>query len=138
MKRKEAWIKTRISNDMGDKIKAYCLENHIKNNSVFFRFAIAKTLQFEIEDKDLVFESLQQLHGKIQKVLESEEIIYKHSRHFVKNWFAYHPEIDRENIESAAISAKQRDDKYFAGFKKSLQYSLPMFESIASDLVEEK
>jgi hypothetical protein len=138
MKGRRTWIKIRVSNDMDDNIRAYCLENHIDNTSEFIRHAIAKVLQPDIEDKNLVFESLQQLHGKIHVTAEKEEIIYQKLEFFIQNWFAYFPEIDPANIESAVISANQRFKKFNNGFKKSLPRAEPMLESIAADLVEEK
>jgi hypothetical protein len=123
---------------MKNKIEAFVLQNNMENEACFIRYALNKVLVPDVEDKELVFESLSQLHEKIRLVEEQQEIIFKFLNFQHRNLLAYLPEIPQELRGSAALSAKTRHGRFFDGFQEELKKSPPLFESLLADYFEEE
>ena len=136
MEKKLKIVSLRVGADMLKRMKSYCMEKGVASSSELLRFALTRVLVPDIEEKELVFESLQQLHGKLHKVYEQQDIMFQFLCFFMRNWFAYHGDIEAANMESAKISAKQRYESFFKGFKKTLK-DTSLLQSIAADLFEE-
>lgn len=118
-------------------IKSYCAKNKIENLSEFYRYAINQTVKPDVEDNELVFSSLKQLHDKIQIVIQQQEILFSYMSHLARYFLSYEPEIPNEMKISAAESATTRFDKTFESFKNSIKNSPSMFQSLLADYFEE-
>jgi hypothetical protein len=130
-------IYARISTELMKHIKAFCLRHNIKNHSEFLRYAITQTLTPDIEDPELVFQSLKQLHEKIHTLEVQEEILFNFLAFFIRNQFAYHSEIPDSMKQAASDSAVQRYSKFFTAFKESLKQAPSLFESLLADYLED-
>jgi hypothetical protein len=123
---------------MENAINAHCLENHIKNISDFFRYALVNTLTPDIKDKTLIFESLKQMHDKLHSIEQGQELLYKLSIAQFKNMLVYHDEIRESEKKQATVSANERFDKFMKFFSDALKEMPAMMESLLADFVEEK
>ncbi|HOU39423.1 MAG TPA: hypothetical protein PK786_10070 [Treponemataceae bacterium] len=126
----------RISRELDKQVEAYCLKHKIQNRSAFYRFAISQVLKPEIEDPDLVFASLKQLHDKMNSIEKQQEILFSFMSFLARYFLSYHAEIPEELKESAASSAMERYDKVFKSFQANLKNTPSMFESLLADFFE--
>jgi hypothetical protein len=128
----------KISADLGNKIKAYCLENGIKSESAFIRYAIGKILTPDIKDAELTYESLRQVHEKIDRIEDQAEILMLYLSHQYRNLLAYHEEIPEEQKKAASLSANDRFEKFFTYFREALRKTPGMFEKLLANYYEEQ
>ena len=126
----------RLTTDQKKEIDAYCSRHKVESRSDFFRFAIAQILKPEIEDPDLVFASLKQLHDKMNSIEKQQEILFSFMSFLARYFLSYHAEIPEELKESAASSAMERYEKVFKSFQANLKNTPSMFESLLADFFE--
>jgi hypothetical protein len=128
----------KIPPEMLKQIEAYCLRHGIKNKSAFIRHAVSSALTPDVEDPELVFSSLKQVHEKLHTLETQQDILFSFLSFYVRNSFAYHSEIPEELKKTAAGTAIQRFEKFYKSFQDSLRNSPPMFESLLADFFEER
>lgn len=128
----------RLTRDQEKEIESYCARHKIENLSEFYRFAIAQTLRPEVEDPDLVFSSLRQLHDTLNTVARQQEILFSFTGYLARYFLSYHAEIPQELKNSASISAMERYEKLFKSYQESLKNTPSMFESLLADFFEEQ
>lgn len=128
----------KVSDEMDKDIKAFCFKHRIDSRSEFIRFAIAQALKPEIEDPELVFSSLKQLHDKMNTIERQQEILFSFIGFIAQHFLAYHSEIPDQLKKAAEISAMQRYKKMINAYQRSLKDSPSMFESLLADYFEEK
>lgn len=128
----------RISATLDNRIAVYCAMNHIENMSDFFRQAAVDKITPDVSDKALVFESLKDVHEKIHKVASQQNISFAFFCFFIKHFFLYNGELPIDQLEAAALSAKEQYKSFFEGFKKEIKTSPSLFESLLADYFEEK
>lgn len=126
----------RLTEDQKNEVDAYCARHKIESRSEFYRFAISQTLKPDVEDPDLVFASLKQLHDKMNTIERQQEILFSFVSFFARYFLSYHAEIPPELKESAASSAMERYDKVFKSFQSNLKNTPSMFESLLADYFE--
>jgi hypothetical protein len=131
-------VSIRIPPQLVKQIEAYCLRHGIKNKSAFIRHAITAALTPDVEDPELVFGSLKQVHEKLHTLETQQDILFNFLSFYVRNSFAYHSEIPEGLKKTAADTAIQRYDKFYRSFQDSLRNSPPMFESLLADFFEER
>lgn len=137
MSEKKRYIEIfRINETQKKQIQAYCVENKIKNTAEFYRFAITKILNPDIEDKDLLYESLKIMHEKINDVQKQQEIIFSYTSFLARYFLSYIPEIPAEIKEAASISAIERHKKMEKSYQASLKNTPNMFEALLADYFE--
>lgn len=119
-------------------IDAYCLKHGIKNKSAFIRHAITSALTPDVEDPELVFSSLKQVHEKLHTLETQQDILFNFLSFYVRNSFAYHGEIPEDLKKTAADTAIQRFEKFYKSFQDNLRNSPSMFESLLADFFEER
>jgi hypothetical protein len=127
----------RIPLELSKQIEAYCLKHGIKNKSVFIRHAVSAALSPDVEDPELVFGSLKQVHEKLRNLETQQDILFNFLSFYARNSFAYHGEIPEEMKKAAADTAIQRYNKFFKSFQDNLRNSPSMFESLLADFFEE-
>jgi len=127
----------KINGEMEKDIEAYCAKHRLESQSEFFRFVISQVLRPDIEDPELVFSSLQQLHNKMHTVERQQEIIFSFIGFIARYFIAHHSEIPDQLKQAASVSAVQRYEKMFKAFQQSLKESPAMFESLLADYFEE-
>ncbi len=127
----------RFTVEQYQEIEDYCKRHNIDNKTTFFKYAISQTLRPDIEDPELVFSSLSQLHNTLNKVSRQQEILFSYIGFLFRNLLAYHPEIP-ENLKAAAsVSAQERFERAFKTYQESLKQTPSMFESLLADYFEE-
>lgn len=134
---KYSYVGVRIEPSLKDKIKGFCMNHGIDNESEFIRLAISEKLMPEIEDTEFVFESLKQLHDKIHVIEQQQEMFFSFFCFYLRHFLIYNPELPEEHKEVAAASAMQRYQKIFTAFKSSIKDTPSMFESLLADYIEE-
>jgi predicted DNA-binding protein len=127
----------KIPSQLADQLNAYCLKHGIKNKSVFIRHAISAALSPDVEDPELVFGSLKQVHEKLRNLETQQDILFNFLAFYVRNFFAYQNEIPEELRKTAADGAIQRYNRFFKSFQDNLRNSPSMFESLLADFYEE-
>lgn len=127
----------RIAKEMEEEIEAYCAKHKIESRSEFYRYSIAQTLKPDIEDPDLVFASLKQLHDTLNNVERQQEILFSFIGFLSRYFLSYHPEIPGEMKEAAGRSAMERYERVFKSYQESLKNTPAMFESLLADYFEE-
>ena len=128
----------RISRDLDKRISGYCKLKNISNESELLRRAIIKEITPDISDELLTFESLKDLHSKMQRLENELSIFFNFFCYFTKHFFVYNPELPPETMNTAAISAKKRYEEMFQEFQKSMQNSPSIFQSMLADYFEER
>lgn len=128
-------VSFKVSREMQKDIEAYCLKHRIECKSEFIRFAVAQVLRPEIEDSDLVFSSLQQLHNKLHGVERQQDVLFSYLNYLAQHFLVYHPEIPGEYKQAAATSAIERYSKMFRAFENQLKETPSMFKSLLADFV---
>lgn len=128
----------KVSEEMEKDIKAFCLIHRIDSRSEFFRFAITQAIKPDIEDPELVFSSLKQLHDKMHILERQQEILFSFIGFIAQHYLAYHSEIPEEFKQASSVSAIYRYEKMFKAYQESLKNSPSMFESLLADYFEEK
>jgi Arc/MetJ-type ribon-helix-helix transcriptional regulator len=131
-------ISFKVPAELADQIDAHCLKRGIKNKSVFIRHALGAALSPEVEDPELVFSSLKQVHEKLHTLEMQQDILFNFLSFYVRNSFAYHSEIPEELKTSAADIAIQRYAKFYKSFQDNLRNSPSIFESLLADFFEER
>lgn len=126
----------KVAREMEKDIEVYCAKHRIESQSEFFRFAISQAIRPDIEDPELVFSSLQQLHNKMNNIERQQEILFSFLCFIARYFLVYHAEIPNEFKEASSISANQRYNKMFKAFQGSLKQSPSMFESLLADYFE--
>jgi len=126
----------KINGEMEKDIEAYCAKHRLESQSEFFRFAISQVLRPDIEDPELVFSSLQQLHNKMNTIERQQEILFSFICFLARHFLIYHAEIPNEMKDAAVASGIQRYNKMFKAFQESLKHSPSMFESLLADYFE--
>ena len=128
----------RLTREQEKEIESYCARHKIESKSEFYRFAISQTLKPDVEDPDLVFSSLKQLHDTLNTVARQQEILFSFTGYLARYFLSYHAEIPQELKNSAAISAMERYEKLFKSYQESLKNTPSMFESLLADFFEEQ
>jgi hypothetical protein len=131
-------VHLRIPEEIENQIDAYCLKHGIKNKSAFIRHAISSALTPDVEDPELVFSSLKQVHEKLHTLETQQDILFNFLSFYVRNSFAYHGEIPEDLRKPAADMAIQRFNKFYKDFQNNLRNSPSMFESLLADFFEER
>jgi len=126
----------RLTKELEKEIEAYCMKHKIGSRSAFYRFAIMQTIKPDVEDPDLVFSSLKQLHDKLHTVERQQEILFSFMSFLARYFLSYHAEIPSELREAAATSAVERFEKVFKKYQESLKNTPSMFESLLADYFE--
>jgi Arc/MetJ-type ribon-helix-helix transcriptional regulator len=137
MRKNDCVKSVKLPQELADKIKAWCLENSVKSESAFFRYAVAKIVTPDIKDQELTYESLRQLHEKIGRIEDQQEILMAYLSHQYRNLLAYHDELPEDKKRAAALSANDRFDKFFKYFRDALSKTPGMFERLLADYYEE-
>jgi hypothetical protein len=128
----------RIPTQLINQIDAYCLKHGIKNKSSFIRHAISAALTPDVEDPELVFGSLKQVHEKLHTLETQQDILFNFLSFYVRNSFAYHEEIPEDLKKTAADMSIHRFNKFYKSFQDNLRNSPSMFESLLADFFEER
>jgi hypothetical protein len=128
----------RIPPDLSKQIEAYCLKHGIKNKSVFIRHAISSALSPDVEDPELVFSSLKQVHEKLHNLEMQQDIMFNFLSFYVRHSFVYYNEIPEDLKKPAADAAMLRYTKFFKSFQDNLRSNPSMFESLLADFFEER
>lgn len=128
----------RVSIDLSNRIKGYCKMNKNISLSEFFRQAAVDKITPDTSDEVLVFESLKDVHEKIHTLSTQQNVFFSFFCFYFKHFFLYNAEIPVEQLEAGALSAKDRYRSVMESFKKELQSSHSMFESLLADFFEEK
>jgi Arc/MetJ-type ribon-helix-helix transcriptional regulator len=126
----------RLPQGLEKEIDAYCARHKVESRSEFYRFAISQTLRPEVEDPDLVFASLKQLHDKLNVVERQQEILFSFISFLSRYFLSYHAEIPAELKEAAGTSAMERFERVFKSYQESLKNTPSMFESLLADYFE--
>lgn len=126
----------RLDKELEKEIDAYCSRNKIESRSEFYRFAISQTLKPDVEDPDLVFASLRQLHDKMHTIERQQEILFSFISFLSRYFLSYHAEIPAELKEAAGTSAMERFERVFKSYQDSLKNTPSMFESLLADYFE--
>lgn len=139
MKKKETNVlqALRVPLELEKEINSYCKKNGIESRSEFYRYAAVQILKPDVEDPELVFSSLKQLHNKLHAVTRQQDILFAFVSFFARYFLAYHPEIPNELKNTAGKSASDRYDKAFSSFQEILKKTPNMFESLLADYFEE-
>jgi hypothetical protein len=127
----------RITQEVLQQIEYYCAKHGIKNKSEFYRFAISLALKPDVEDPELVFSSLKQVHDTLHTIERQQEILFSFIGFLGRYFLTYHAEIPEELKYAAGTSAIQRYEKLFTKFQESLKNSPSMFESLLADFFED-
>lgn len=128
----------KVSKEMGEEIEAFCLKHCIDSRSEFYRFAITQAIKPDVEDPELVFSSLKQLHDKMHIIERQQEILFGFIGFIAQYYLAYHSEIPEELKQASSVSAIHRYEKMFKAYQESLKSSPSMFESLLADYFEDK
>jgi Arc/MetJ-type ribon-helix-helix transcriptional regulator len=131
-------ISFKLPDQLLDQIEAYCLKKGIKNKSVFVRHVLSTALSPEVEDPELIFHSLKQMHEKLHTLEMQQDILFSFLAFYVRHSFVYHSEIPEDLKKTAADTAIQRYTKFFKSFQNSLKNSPSTFESLLADYFEER
>lgn len=131
-------ITLRIAHELDDRIDAYCKMKHIESRSDFFRLAAVDKITPDISDEVLVFESIKSVHEKVHTLSTQQDIFFSFFCFYFKHFFLYNAELPVDQQEAAALSAKDRYRCAMESFKKEIQSSNSMFESLLADFFEEK
>lgn len=133
----EERLRIRISRDLRRRMKAYCSQHRIENESAFIRHAITNQITPDVEDSTLVFESLRQLHDRLHSIEQQIDVFFAFFCFTVRHFLVYNAEIPAEHKEAAAASAMARYEKLFKAFQNTMKQTPSMFESLLADFVEE-
>jgi hypothetical protein len=133
-----AVLRIRAKEQQVKEIDAYCARHRVESRSEFCRFAIAQALRPDIEDPDLIFSSLRQLHDAMHTVSRQQEILFSYITFLARHFLSYHAEIPQELKEAASISAVERFERVFKSYQASLKNTPAMFESLLADFIEDQ
>jgi hypothetical protein len=133
----DAPLRGRIPKGLEKEIDAYCARHKIESRSAFYRFAISQALKPDVEDPELVFASLKQLHDKMNSIERQQEILFSFINFWARYFLSYNAEIPAELKEAAGKSAMERHERAFKSFQESLKNTPSMFESLLADYFEE-
>ncbi|MDR1362652.1 MAG: DUF6290 family protein [Spirochaetaceae bacterium] len=128
----------RLTDEQKRLFDSYCGENNIQNVSECIRQILISHIQKDIDDRNLTLRSLSNLHDKITKLDENEEILLNLILKLYQNLLAYQGEIPDEMKETAVKNAVRRYKKVMEAFKKSLRDNPEKFESMLADIIEER
>ena len=128
----------RISSDLKGRIRTYCKMKKINNFADFFRTAAVRLITPDVSDEELVFESLKDLHNKMQRVEQQQDITFAFFCSYWQMYLVYNGELPQQDKIPATIESKERFDKIFKGFQANLKNTPAMFESLLADYFEEK
>jgi hypothetical protein len=131
-------IHFRLSDDLKKRIEVYCTMKNISNLSEFFRVAAVRLITPDVSDEELVFESLKDLHSKMQRIEKQQDIAFSFFCSYWQMFLVYNGEIPSEEKIAATIESKERFDKIFKSFQDDLKNSPAMFESLLADYFEEQ
>jgi hypothetical protein len=119
-----------LTAQMEEDIRLYCRERGIESESELIRQAIVKYLDSGYDDNSLSLAGIKDLRDSAARLQDMATIIFKYLRLMHVSILAYHPEIADEYKEAAFASARNRDDKFYAGFRERLREDPPFFERL--------
>lgn len=131
-------INLRISDELYDRVNAYCAMQRIDNMSEFFRQAAVTKITPDVGDETLVFESLKSVHKKMHSLERQQEIFFNFFCTYFKLFLALHGELPSDQKAPATRSAMDRFEKIYTEFKNGLRQDPSMFESLLADYFEDR
>ena len=131
-------VDLRVSQELYDRIDAYCRMKKIDNLSEFFRQAAVSKITPDVSDEELVFQSLKSVHNKMHSIEMQQNLFFNFFCTYFRLFLALHGELPAEQKVPATKAAMERFNNIFMDFKKNIQQDPSMFESLLADYYEEK
>jgi predicted DNA-binding protein len=120
----------RLPEDLDRELDLYCSSHNIKSKSGLIRAAIRYYIEPDVKDETLRLAGIRDMQIKLQKLLDTQQIVFNFLVSMHKNNLCYHPEIPEQLKHGASVSAAGRFNKFFDSFQNSLKNDVSFFERI--------